>query len=223
MSGALCCAALCMLCTLWSPLLLLLRCCAAAPPPPCRGGGTQLPTFVPDAAPPDPLAAATGYKFELIQREGAIPEPLAQVRLLRCPVARCGAAGVCAPACAAQYLDAHACCFPACATCTGHAAGGRPGQEHPVLYRWVRAGAASCGGPSSDAAPCEDRTGGALAGSGVGQGCAADTPAAAAAARAPAEVLGMRLLRTRENPEYKYTLAFLGGWAGRVCADAFLL
>lgn len=25
-----------------------------------------------------------------------------------------------------------------------------------------------------------------------------------------AEVLGMRLLRTRDNPEYKYTLAFLG-------------
>lgn len=26
-----------------------------------------------------------------------------------------------------------------------------------------------------------------------------------------AEVLGMKLLRTRDNPEYKYTLAFLGG------------
>jgi lactoylglutathione lyase len=25
------------------------------------------------------------------------------------------------------------------------------------------------------------------------------------------QVLGMKLLRTRDNPEYKYTLAFLGG------------
>jgi catechol 2,3-dioxygenase-like lactoylglutathione lyase family enzyme len=28
------------------------------------------------------------------------------------------------------------------------------------------------------------------------------------------QVLGMKLLRTRDNPEYKYTLAFLGGWVG---------
>eukprot|EP00887_Chlorella_sp_A99_P003381 scaffold7.g3381.t1 len=34
------------------------------------------------------------------------------------------------------------------------------------------------------------------------------------------EVLGMKLLRTRENPEYKYTLAFLGGWP-RALGDVY--
>ena len=33
----------------------------------------------------------------------------------------------------------------------------------------------------------------------------------------PAEVLGMKLLRTRDNPEYKYTLAFLGEAAALHC------
>ena len=34
-----------------------------------------------------------------------------------------------------------------------------------------------------------------------------------------AEVMGMKLLRTRENPEYKYTLAFLGGCAAPPCCS----
>lgn len=33
-----------------------------------------------------------------------------------------------------------------------------------------------------------------------------------------AEVLGMKLLRTRDNPEYKYTLAFLGAYRSCVAA-----
>ena len=35
-------------------------------------------------------------------------------------------------------------------------------------------------------------------------------PPPAPCRRGTAEVLGMKLIRTRENPEYKYTLAFLG-------------
>ncbi len=42
-------------------------------------------------------------------------------------------------------------------------------------------------------------------------------------ALAHAEVLGMKLLRTRDNPEYKYTLAFLGGYTPPSCCCPLLL
>ena len=62
--------------------------------------------------------------------------------------------------------------------------------------------------------------GGGGGGEHAGKGAASDVEPAA---RPPRQVLGCRLLRTRDNPEYKYTLAFLSeGVPGGLGAGARL-
>ena len=134
---------------------------------PVKGGKTVI-AFVDDP---------TGYKFELIQREGkAIPEPLAQVGSCCPPAGRPASRGW------PLYLVLlQALLFSSLPVLAFAAFPGYPPKNNPCLPQvMLRVG---------------------------------DLDAAIAFYT---QVLGMRLLRTRDNPEFKYTLAFLGGW-GTCC------